>query len=383
MADTAMVEPDTTHDAKVSLTKLGELKTDRQLSGARFSPTANLMASGGLDATIRLWHRPIVEAPSEKDSKPDPSDGWQELPPISGHRGWVEHVLFATDGSRLYSCDSWGRLACHRIEIDPQAAVVVTLVWELTTAHDGWIREVALSPDGSLLATCGRDGHLKLWNAIDGTLNQTLPHSPVDRFSVRFHPVEPIVACGDASGVVTLYPLDGSAPRTWDAKELYLEQRLQEVGGARRLCFSPDGQTLLVGGTLPKNGGNVQGKPVVLLFDWKTGTKRSMELGTDGDVYVCDMQFHTGNRLFLVTSGNPGTGQVLCVNPTSGAILLTEKKLANCHGLSIHPNGEQLAVTSTNTGSNGNGRRLDKEGNYPGNWSPVTLLTVTITEPAA
>jgi hypothetical protein len=40
----------------------------------------------------------------------------------------------------------------------------------------------------------------------------------------------------------------------------------------------------------------------------------------------------------------------------------------------MHPNGQLLAVTATNRGSNGNGRRLNKDGEYAGNTSPVHLF---------
>ena len=39
-----------------------------------------------------------------------------------------------------------------------------------------------------------------------------------------------------------------------------------------------------------------------------------------------------------------------------------------------HPDGKQFALSSTNRASNGNGRRLDKEGNYVGNYSPVHVM---------
>ena len=35
-----------------------------------------------------------------------------------------------------------------------------------------------------------------------------------------------------------------------------------------------------------------------------------------------------------------------------------------------------LAVAATNTGSNGNGKRLDKDGNYVGNHSPVHVFAL-------
>jgi hypothetical protein len=50
--------------------------------------------------------------------------------------------------------------------------------------------------------------------------------------------------------------------------------------------------------------------------------------------------------------------------------------MPNLHSLSWHPNGTRLAVVATNPGSNGNGRPLDKEGNYIGNKSPIHVFEV-------
>ena len=56
---------------------------------------------------------------------------------------------------------------------------------------------------------------------------------------------------------------------------------------------------------------------------------------------------------------------------------------AGAHRLAVQTEGGQLVdkadnrrflLTSTNRGSNGNGRRLDKEGNYIGNYSPVHVM---------
>ena len=45
-------------------------------------------------------------------------------------------------------------------------------------------------------------------------------------------------------------------------------------------------------------------------------------------------------------------------------------------GLALSPDRRTLAVAATNTGSNGNGKRLDKEGNYVGNHSPVHVFAL-------
>ena len=81
------------------------------------------------------------------------------------------------------------------------------------------------------------------------------------------------------------------------------------------------------------------------------------------------------NRL-LITYGTPGQGQLMYVRPEEKAPFLTEKKLANPHSLSWHPDGKQFAVAATNGGSNGNGRPVGKDGKYLGNKSPIHLFAI-------
>jgi hypothetical protein len=76
-----------------------------------------------------------------------------------------------------------------------------------------------------------------------------------------------------------------------------------------------------------------------------------------------------------VTYGTPGAGQLLYVLPEEGKPFFT-RKMSNLHSLSWHPDGKWLAVVATNPGSNGNGRPLDKEGNYVGNKSPIHVFEV-------
>jgi hypothetical protein len=45
--------------------------------------------------------------------------------------------------------------------------------------------------------------------------------------------------------------------------------------------------------------------------------------------------------------------------------------MPNCHSLAVPPNYKRLVVSVTNGSSNGNGRVLDKNKEYPGNWSPL------------
>ena len=115
----------------------------------------------------------------------------------------------------------------------------------------------------------------------------------------------------------------------------------------------------------------------MLLFDYNTGEQiESADLGGTEDGFVFDIHFHSDDFLMAVTSGQPGKGKFLYHRVGDEKSIFSTTKLSNCHSLSLSPDGNQLAVTATNKGSNGNGRRLDKDGNYVGNSTPIHLFTL-------
>ena len=346
-------------DAKQLLERYGPkelkpLQTDRQLGQARFSPCGKLLFVGGLDGTIRRWDASANEL--------------IELPPLTGHGGWVQAIAFGPD-QRLYSADSWGQLRAWSYSA-PEPLVV----WSAASAHNGWIRSVTVSPDGKRLATCGLDQIVRVWSAANGSKQLELSGHDEDVFCVAFHPDVRSLVSGDFKGIIKHWDVEtGTCMRDFDARVLFKLDRLQDVGGVRCLAFDRDGTMLAASGTTPKVGANVQGNPTILVFDWQTGMmKHSLSLGGEGDGFVYDMHFHPDGFLMAVTSGNPGSGKFLFIRPRDKDPFFVTTKMPNCHSLAVHPNGTRLAVTATNGGSNGNGRQL-KNGEYPGNWSPVHL----------
>jgi WD40 repeat protein len=333
------------------------IKQDRQVHAARYSPCGKLLLAGGYDGLVRRW-----EVTGDKARR---------LPPVAGQHGFVQGLAFA--GDRVFTADSWGHLRCWAYaEEKPKTR------WEVKAAHEGWIRNLSVSPDGKTLASCGVDQVVRLWSTSDGKKQKELVGHNDDVLSVAFAPDGRSLVSGDLPGVVKSWDLASGKPqRDFDASVLYFYHRIQDIGGVRSLVFDAASKRLVVGGCRPSGGGFVQGTPVMLVFDYATGKQlESVDVGGGADGFVFDMHFHSDDFLMAVTSGQPGKGQIIYRRVGDAKPLFATTTLSNCHSLSLSPDGTHLAVTATSKGSNGNGRRLDKAGNYIGNSTPIHLFAL-------
>jgi hypothetical protein len=326
---------------------------DRQVCKVRFSPCGRFLAAGGYEANVRRW---AVDGAA-----------LNPLPPLTGHNGWVQALAFHPDRRRLFSADSWGEVRCW-----PYADREAAPTRVIRAAHDGWVRDLAISADGRLLATCGMDRKVRIWSTEDGRKLHEMAEHNADVFAVAFHPDNRALVSGDLLGNVKQWDAaTGRKTRDLNARVLYLESRLQHVGGVRCLLFDAAGRTLACAGTRPSVGANVQGTPTILLFDWANGrVQHTVSVGGNGDGFVYDAAFHAAGHLMAVSSGNPGAGKLFFHRPGEQAPFFLSTQMPNCHSLAVHPGGTRLVVAATNSGSNGNGRPL-QNGQYPGNFSPL------------
>ncbi len=335
------------------------LDLPQQFVSACFSPTGVFLLAGSMEGTVGRWNVLL--------DKPTPE--LAEKPALTGLTSWVSTCVCLPDGKLAVAADSFGNLACWSYcddKADP--------VWKVENAHDGWIRCVIVSTDGQKIATCGRDGRVVFWSA-DGKKQSEIKVGG-DLSVMRFASDSKSIFVGSLEAKVSQWELAGSTKvREFDAGLLFKLNRLQDVGGVHALAVSADGLQLLVGGTQPENGGNVQGKPTVLVFEVTSGElKKKAELGAGGDVYVTDLEWHSDGCWLITTSGNPGQGKLVCWR-VEDEQPLSETKLSNCHAVRQHPSGKWLALLTTNAGSNGNGKVVDKDGQYRGNSSPLVVMT--------
>jgi WD40 repeat protein len=348
---------DAANKAKASEPKqIAEVKTTRQITAARFSPDGSVLAAVGFDAPVWRW---------KFDGKT-----FAPMPDITGHHGWATAAAFHPTQPWLLTSDSWGRLRCQTFA-DESSKVL----WEHERAHDGWLRQVAVSADGSHVATCGHDGFARVWNAADGKL--VAEHkSAEDLFVITFDPTGKEIVFGNMMGRIEAWDFHAKASvRVFDGVVFHKRDRLQDIAGLRTLLFLADGKTLAASGTTPSGGGTPQSIPTILFFDYANGKLlRTFNHGAAKDGFIHDLVLHRDGYLMGVTSGIPGNGLVLLTRPEEKEPFHVNTKLPNCHALALHPGMKHFVVTSTNRNSNGNGRRLSKDGAYENNSSPLHLF---------
>jgi WD40 repeat protein len=230
-------------------------------------PGDQLVASGGDDATVRLWGLTPSRGPLVLKGGPD--DGFAGL-------------AFSPDGKLLAGAAYATRIA----DVDHAKGV---WVWEAATGkrvsllkgHTSWLNEVTFCPDGKRLASASQDGTARVWDAATGRELLTFRGHKEYVACLAFSPdgkriasaVRDDVKVWDAATGEVLLELDGGniealafaadgrrlviggwrGVKVWDTSTGRETRPLAEPGEwVRAVAFSPDGKWLAAGGGRPK-----------------------------------------------------------------------------------------------------------------------------------
>jgi WD40 repeat protein len=219
-----------------------------------FSPDGKLLASGGSDATVRLW---------------DAHTG-KLLRVLMGHEQEISALAWSRDGTRLASGDVAGAV---RLWDTASGNCLHTL-----SGHAGTIHSLNFSDDGLGLASASADQSVRLWDVLTGKQTHELPgHGAPVRFVYWRPGGRTLVSGSSANGKCCLWDAKtghllksrvSRAPWAWSAgystlafkaekttvgfwepdTDLVTQLPLKELTeGFFSLAWSPDGKTLATG----------------------------------------------------------------------------------------------------------------------------------------
>lgn len=199
---------------------------------------------------LSLYRGRITAEAAVSVAPPGPRLLWQ-----ASHESWVTSVVFAPDGSRIYSAGADGSVCAWDAETGNRVLCLKDIEMALS---------LAVLPDGGSFATGGADGFVRLRDAATGrTLWQAQAAGMV--LSVAVNPDGRFVAAGD----------DGGFLRVLNAVTGHELLRADLGAPVRSVAFSPGGRMIAVG---------TEGRAVVL---WDMAANRpAWRVEGDGAVYA-------------------------------------------------------------------------------------------------
>ena len=261
----------------------------------------------------------------------------------------------------------------------PIAGEALTPIWKIERCNSSWLRRLAVSPDGKLIATCGNDRMARVFSAADGRLVKELEGHKFCVQSVRFHNDGKSLASGDQHGIVKHWDLGtGKCVRELDAGKLFKVFHQYEQGGVRSMTFDSEFQTLYCAGFEGLNANQAHGIPTVIDFDWASGKQKStMNPSQDFKGPVIDIVYHPAG--YLIGAGSSEGGGVLWFwKPGETKECHLVKNPTSFRSIDLDADGLRLAATAFGDRGGqrgGNGRRLNKDGEYLGFAGNIVLYS--------
>jgi WD40 repeat protein len=159
--------------------------------------------------------------------------------------------------------------------------------------HSDWVLGTTFTVDGKRLLTCSRDKAMKLIDASNGQFIDDINKLLEGVLCIARNPKKDEVASGGDLGTPRIYKISDNQGRTAANNDVNLIKEFErQPGPVRAIAFSPDGETIAVGGTSSE------------VRIYKLDGKRVATLkGHDGSIF--SIAFHPAKKE-VVTGGYDG-----------------------------------------------------------------------------
>ena len=188
--------------------------------------------------------------------------------------------------------------------------------------HSGELNRVTFSTDGSRLATAGDDCVVRIWRAIDGSLEQSLEPADDKVYSAVFSPDGAVLATAGREGRIRLWDT-----RSWkQIEEFYIEK----PDPVQELSFAGDSSTLVVAAD----------QHPIMRFSLLAKDRKAQSISGPGN-YLCVATSHSGQ---WVAAAIANRIEVFDASGTRGPIL--RGHTGDVSGVAFSPDDTQLATAS-------------------------------------
>ena len=263
-----------------------------------FSPDGDLVASGSVDNTLRLWR----------------VDQGTLLRTMQGHPFPILALDFSPSGAILATSSTDGLIRLWQVSN--------SRLLQTYTGHAGWVNSLNFSQDGKYLVSCAQDFTVRIWRLSDNRLFQIIDEGMTTINQVIFSPNGRIIAWGEIDGTVRLKTVIGGWLHILKGTSL----------SATSLAFSPDGAQLVVGysdGSL--RVWEVLEGALMQTFTAHTGSVTSLAYSPDGEWLASASQdaslrlWHVAGEEIsslpaLIYSGHEGAVNSVAFSPNSALI---------------------------------------------------------------
>ena len=167
------------------------------VSTIAFAPNGGLLASGGLDGSVRLWN------PQSGSGVGRSVSAGEDIP--------IDALAFTAQGTVLSAVDWDGML--HRWEVSDQHEIGTPVLAAPALVGGGAFAPV-FSPSGTVLATSYQNRTVRLWNTVAGKVLCTIPlaGSSNQVSSVAFDPADSVLATTESDGDIQFWNPDDCRP---------------------------------------------------------------------------------------------------------------------------------------------------------------------------